>query len=249
MATNNLQAFSVGSLTSKTKPIKLHSRQGVYLFTGQQPSEDKHGFPGLTKFAQLTTMPYFLAAQDDPWADYKLILIDEALEQSRLEIEQGQSDLNAILSKSLIQIESTASSEPVSKHVVFGNPLAYRGATLLLQMDNYVINLLSAAHFGLITREASSRSIRKARRAVIRAFMSATGYKNMHVTRSDAINYTENAKAAELQMGHLPNEVIAGTKRSKFAPAIRLTSSEIAPNEDEKPKTEPAEQTNEAGLS
>lgn len=209
-----------GSLSSRCQPIELHTFQGVHLFLGQRREGSRPGYPGLRLFSHLVSNLYRQAARDDPWADWWLLKVEEALSGSGKELEQLSRRLESRLAESDLQVVNTASQKPTTVTLHFGTPYGYLGARLLLQYDGYVRRIVHARHAALLDRCEQSRWIRQGRKAVIRAYLSATGYRPFDVTRTDLDPPTEAALAAGSRMGALPQEVAAGRLRAKHAPTI-----------------------------
>ena len=209
-----------GSMPSRCEPIELHTFQGVHLFLGQRREGSRPGYPGLRLFSHLVAQPYRRAAQDDPWADWWLLKVEEALSRSEEELAQLSRRLESRLAGSDLQVVNTASQKPTTVTLHFGTPYGYLGARLLLQYDGYVRRIVQARQAALLDRSEQSRWIRQGRKAVIRAYLSATGYRTFDVTRADLDPPTKAAIAAGSRMGALPQEVAAGRLRARHAPTI-----------------------------
>ena len=209
-----------GSLPSRSDPIELHTLQGVHLFLGQQRQGSRPGHPGLRQFARHVGEAYRNAALDDPWADWKLIQVEEALERSALELSQLDGRLAERLAQCPVRPADEPCLSPTRIAFQFASPYGYLGARLLQQYDAYVRRLVHARHAALLTRDQLSRWIREGRRRVIRAWLSAMGYRAMGVARRDLDPMTSLAAKAALRMGELPPEIADGSKRAAHAPTI-----------------------------
>jgi integrating conjugative element protein (TIGR03761 family) len=209
-----------GSLPSRCEPIELHTYQGVHLFQGQRREGPRPGYPGLRQFARYAAIPYRLAAHDDPWADWWLIRIEDALERSRVELAQLGDKLEEHLSQCRCRPADSAPQKPTTVTLHFGTPYGYLGAQLLMQFDAYVRNLVYARNTALLDRRELSRWIRRGRTAVIRAYLAATGYRDLGVRRKDLVSLSQAARKAALKMGELPQEVASRALRARHAPTI-----------------------------
>ncbi len=212
-----------GPLASRARPVKLYTLQGVHLFLGQRRQGSRPGYPGLRLFARNIATPYRLAAQNDPWADWWLVKVEAALAQSTRDLTQLDERLTDHLAQFPLLSDNTLAQKPTEMTFHFGTPYGYLGAQLLLQYDAYVQKLVQARQLGLLDRHELSRWIRNGRRVVIRAFLSASGYRDMGVSRADLQTQNECARSAAIAMGELPQELALASKRSRYAPTIMPT--------------------------
>jgi len=215
-----------GPLASRAQPVTLYTLQGVHLFLGQRRQGSRPGYPGLRLFARNIATPYRLAAQDDPWADWWLVKTETALAQSTRDLAQLDEQFAGHLAQSPLRVDDSLAQNPTEVTFHFGTPYGYLGAQLLLQYDGYVQKLVQARHLGLLDRHGLSRWIRNGRRVVIRAFLSASGYRDMGVSRADLQPHNERARSAAAAMGELPQDIVVG-KRSRYAPTIRPTVCQV----------------------
>jgi len=209
-----------GPLASRAQPVKLYTLQGVHLFLGQRRLGSRPGYPGLRQFARNIAQPYRMAARNDPWADWWLIKAEKALMRSSKELAQLDESRGRHLAQSTLTPDDSGVQKPTEMTFHFGTPYGYLGAQLLLQYDGYVQKLVQARQLGLLDRHELSRWIRNGRRVVIRAFLSASGYRDMGVSRADLQTQNECARSAAIAMGELPQELALASKRSRYAPTI-----------------------------
>ncbi len=209
-----------GPLASRAQPVKLYTLQGVHLFLGQRRQGSRPGYPGLRQFARNIAQPYRMAARNDPWADWWLVKAEAALAQSTRDLTQLDERLADHLAQFPLLPDNTLAQKPTEMTFHFGTPYGYLGAQLLLKYDAYVQKLVQARHLSLLDRHELSRWIRNGRRVVIRAFLSASGYRDMGVSRTDLQTQNELAKAAAVAMGELPQDLANTSKRSRYAPTI-----------------------------
>jgi integrating conjugative element protein (TIGR03761 family) len=209
-----------GPLASRAQPVKLYTLQGVHMFLGQRRQGPRPGYPGLRLFARNIATPYRLAAQNDPWADWWLVKVEAALAQSAQDLTQLDERFTNQLAQFPLLPDNSLAQKPTEMTFHFGTPYGYLGAQLLLQYDAYVQKLVQARHLGQLDRHELSRWIRNGRRVVIRAFLSASGYRDMGVSRADLQTQNERARSAAVAMGELPQGIGDASQRSRHAPTI-----------------------------
>lgn len=210
-----------GSLPSRCNHLELDTYQGVHLFLGQRREGKRPGYPGLRQFAANAAVAYREAAKDDPWADWRLIRIEAAIERSANDLTQLNNRLaEEVLTQAPCVDFDTRSEDPAKVSLHFATPYAYLGAGLLSQYDAYVRRLIHARHIALVDRNELSQWIRKGRKAVIRAYLSASGYRVFNVSRSDLDSGNSRVRDARVQLGELPQGIAEGANRARHAPTI-----------------------------
>jgi integrating conjugative element protein (TIGR03761 family) len=169
-----------------------------------------------TRQAQRLLVP---ARMDDPYAQWWLVKIEDALEGSARVIEDLRQQVEARL-KGSPGFEATIaeSLEPVRVPLKFANPYAYQAARLIIAFDDLMRAILTARHVGLMGREETEKTANLGGRAVRRALNSGLGYKFKMVFRNDIEE--SNAKAVEARelMGEVPQEILDRTVQAKHAP-------------------------------
>jgi integrating conjugative element protein (TIGR03761 family) len=210
--------------------LTIQTREAKRLVTGRRAESGRAGIIGLTRFAALLRPLWNAARADDPYADWWLLQVDEALEQAHGTV-QTLSEPLATLWQGLpaVDIQVAESLEPLRVPLQFGNPYAFRGAYLVADYDSLVRRVLTAQHVGLLPREDAERRLALGGRAVRRTYSSPVGYKFFGITREDVVQGTARALEACAAMGELPAEVRDRARRGRYAPEIRATVSRTAP--------------------
>ncbi len=199
--------------------ITLQTRQAQRLVSGRKSSDEKHAIIGLTRFGALTSIPYVCARLDDPYADWWLVRIEEALEYSFEEVtslyQKAQLLLNA---EPGMHVGLAESLHPIRIPLLFSNPYAYIGARLLIKFDVLARAVLTARHHGFLDRNDAEKKLHLGGRAVRRALNSPLGYKNQSTNRNDIKENNARAQKAREFMGVVPEEIINRTRRARHAP-------------------------------
>lgn len=212
--------LSPGPLRSESW-ITLQTRQAQRLVTGRRAEDGTPGIVGLTRFAAMLRPLWNAARADDPWADWWLVRVHDAIEQGHQELDAMLEHVNRLLKQTPnVSVTVAVSIEPLKVPLTFTNPYAFRGAYLLAKFDDLIRVVLTARHVAMLDRDGSERLIADGGRQVRRAYNAALGYRFLGVTRDDARLMTARIKEAEAQMGVLPAEILEATLRAAFAPEI-----------------------------
>lgn len=205
-----------GPLQSKTW-LTIQTRKAQLLITGRG-GDGKPAIIGLHRFAGMLRQIWACARQGDPYADWWLVKVDEALQQAQEEIRQSLRQMEARVKKARFEMSSAASVNPLRVPLQFANPYAFRGANLIADYDELVAMILNAGHHALIAPEEQQRLLNLAGRCVRRALSSAAGYKSFGVTRIDMEQSSPKAVEAQDALGVIPADVLSGTRRASLAP-------------------------------
>lgn len=211
---------SPGPLRSESW-ITLQTRQAQRLVGGRRAEDGTPGIVGLTRFASMLRPLWNAARADDPWADWWLLKVHDAIEQGHQELDVLLEHVSGLLKKTPnVSVTMAVSIEPLKVPLTFTNPYAFRGAYLLAKFDDLVRAVLTARHVAMLDRDSSERLIADGGRQVRRAYNSALGYRFLAISREDARLMTARIKEAEAQMGALPPDILESKLRAPFAPEI-----------------------------
>lgn len=205
--------------------LQIQTRQAQRLVYGRRRTAEKNQIIGMLQFGFFVQKIWSAAAQDDPYADWYLLKIHDALERGRDEIAELKKEADEKLkAMSNLQIDVAHSVEPILIPIQFPNPYGYMGAYLIADYDDLTIALLTVRHFGLLDRSTVEKNLAKGASIVRRTFMSSAGWKSTGVTRSDFFVKSspgmQRAKVAVNLMGECPTKVMDRTLRSAMAPQI-----------------------------
>lgn len=201
--------------------MTIQTRQAQRLIRGRPGKEGKPAIIGLYRYGAMTRIIWMAASRDDPYADWYLLQIEQALTESKDEITALRKSVeNDMARVSAMKVGLAHSLEPAKIELTFSNPYGYMGAWLLADMDELVLATLTARHVGLMNRDESEEMLSLAGRALRRAFASAQGYRATAIKREDLRQGTRRATRAKQAMGDLPQPVLDGELRAEHAPAI-----------------------------
>ena len=199
--------------------LTLQTRYAERLVKGRQGAVDRPPITGLLGFANLLRVIWNGARADDPYADWWLIKVDQALSLAGATLDDAKTALEERLATAEgMDVDTAASVKPTRVRLKFANPYAYRGAQLLASYDGFARRVLSAQYVGLLTRDETERCLHQAAKPIRRAFASALGYRFLGVTREDVAQGTAKAEQAVESMGTVPPEILSGEVRAELAP-------------------------------
>lgn len=226
--------FNMGKLRSDIE-MTLHTFHAARLWSGRKPNTgDKHqGVLGLTGFVHITSRITRASAEDDPYADWMLIQIEERLEKGKVRIAEIRDEIKTILAKipRQLNISENLNMSPARIPLYVNTPLGFQGAYLLIEFDEMVRDLLLAQHVGLIGRENKEVLINQGAHQVRSLFALTQNYRYTGCSRDDIA--ANNAKARETieKYGLPPQDITEGIRRSKYSLQIRKPNDPI--NEDQ----------------
>lgn len=122
--------------------------------------------------------------------------------------------------------------QPVKLPLFVNAQLGFMAVYLLADYDDLARKLILAHHTALIDRSTLERWLNDGAHALRSLFSLAQQYRYSGATRDDFAAKNAAARAALEKFGELPQDVLEGTRRSRFAPPIARRSN--------KPGTPPA---------
>jgi integrating conjugative element protein (TIGR03761 family) len=194
-----------------TATIQLHTRIAVDLF---------HGHKGFTWFAANLNKLWDLSLQDDPYADYRLIQVEEQLALFSQYLSHKTEEVEGRLGALAI-----AGIQPVSHHSVrpVDAPLAFRAtqaAAAVLQLaalDRLTQKALMVKHFGLLTESDWQSSVGSCTSAM-RDLFAISEHQVSGASRDDFSSKNARSMEARERLGEIPAEIMEGLKRPSLGP-------------------------------
>ncbi|MEN8132067.1 MAG: PFL_4669 family integrating conjugative element protein [Pseudomonadota bacterium] len=218
----NLVSKRPGMLRTRGEII-IHTRSAHRLFYGRRKDVKKGIKPitGLVRFALNMNQLSELAAQDDPYADAVLLKVEQKLAEVEKLIKGHVAAVEELLSDMEgISISFHESVEPVSVPLEFKTTYGFIAARLLGQYDKLVRLAQSAMHVGLFFQEDWARIVRKSGSSMRNVFWISSSYRYTGVKRDDIAANNGVAREAIAKYGELPQAILEGAKRGKYAPQI-----------------------------
>jgi integrating conjugative element protein (TIGR03761 family) len=220
-ATTPLATETPGPLRNEVW-LTLQTRPAQLIFSGRLATPEKPHILGVTRFGAILSHIKVCVYADDPYADWWLIKVEEALAQASAEIKSLCTSMqNRLKPTPAVEIAIAESLHPLRVPLQFRNPYAYQVGFILAEFDTLVRGVLTARHVGLMDQREAERCIATGGRALRRTLGTACGYKFLGVKRTDIAEGNAKAQLARERMGEVPPEVLDGTRRARFAPERR----------------------------
>ncbi len=198
--------------------LTLHTLQARKLILGIRTEK---GSIGLWSFATAVKKIWQAAAQDDPYADWHLLKIYDALKNAeqylRNQIEEMQRALQTI---SYIHVQTVQSTKPLVLPLNFNNPYGYLAAEIIGLFDELARALFTAKTIGMKTAKAFHQEIRQAMHYILKSFNKAYQWKAFNLTRHDVMANSANSQAAKERFGELPKIILEKKLRAPLSPFI-----------------------------
>ena len=224
----NEQDFG-GPLRSELHLV-LQTRHAQMLVRGRAV-KDKPLISGLLAFADRLRLVWQAAAEGDPFADWFLIRVHEAISvaEARIDTEMKQLSLQ-LQSTRTLHIASAEVKEPFRMALRFSTPYAYRAARMLGQFDELVCHAYTAKQIGVISDVQCVTVIRSCAHRIRSVFNLPARFRRLGLTRDNATDLHPVGQRAEELMGVLPKDILSGERRASLAPRIRgVDAKEIPP--------------------
>ena len=199
--------------------LTVQSHHAQRLILGRAATPDKPAIVGLVGFADRLRVIWNAARADDPYADWWLIKIDEALERARGLIKSKRATLDeCIEQRSALQIKVVTATKPYRVALNFANPYAYWGAHLIAEFDTTARTILTAKHVGLISGDLAEQSLHGCAAAIRSLFAVPLGYRLLRIDREAVKANGKTAKEAAEFMGEIPQAVLLGEQSAALTP-------------------------------
>ena len=199
--------------------LTLQTHQAQQLVRGRNRSVDKSPIIGLVGFADRLRLIWQAARDDDPYADWWLLKVQEATEEAGHLIQDRQQVLDALLHQvEALRIKIAESRKPYRLQLQFANPYAYRGANLLSAYDKLVCMALTTQHVGLLAPASCRQAHNDCARKLRALFTLPQGYRFLGLDREGVRQDAAQAKQAHQLMGQVPDEVLNGEHLALWIP-------------------------------
>jgi len=197
--------------------IQTHPAQR--LIHGRRSRDGVPAIWGLIGFAERLKTVWQGAREDDPYAHWWLLKVDQSIKQARALIADSHQALQRLLEQDCVLDVSVATSlQPQRVELQFANPYAFLGAQMLAEFDRLICTQLTLNHIGLVLAPAQEQGIKAVERKLRSTFLIPQGYHFFGIDRAAVEQGTATAQRAVARMGSVPTPVLTGELRALLAP-------------------------------
>lgn len=219
-ASESLQ-LNLGSLRS-AMALTLHTHHASRIWHGRAPTENKPGIIGLNGFVAIMNKLRRGAEQDDPYSDWWMLRIEDKLSVAREQLQTLRQQVDQALAAvpPALSLGENLNVQPVKLPLFVSSQLGFMAVYLLADYDDLARRLILAHHTALIDRSTLERWLNEGAHALRSLFALAQQYRYSGCTRDDFAGMNAAARAAVEKYGELPQDVLEGTRRSRFSPPV-----------------------------
>ncbi|HCJ1229254.1 TPA: TIGR03761 family integrating conjugative element protein [Pseudomonas aeruginosa] len=221
MAEQDALQLNLGALRSDMK-LTLHTHHAARIWHGRAASEGRPAIIGLNGFVSVMSKVKRGAEQDDPYSDWWMLRIEEKLEQTKGRLQSLREQVDQALTEVplALSLGENLNVQPVKLPLFVNAQLGFMAVYLLADFDDIARKLILAHHTALIDRSTLERWLNEGAHALRSLFSLAQQFRYSGCTRDDFAANNAAARSALEKLGELPQDVLEGTRRSRFAPPI-----------------------------
>ncbi|WP_313024543.1 PFL_4669 family integrating conjugative element protein [Pseudomonas lopnurensis] len=222
--------LNLGALRS-SMALTLHTHHASRIWHGRAASDGKPGIVGLNGFIAIANKVKRGSEQDDPYSDWWMLRIEEKLAQTKDTLQELREQVDLALADvpPALSLGENLNVQPVKLPLFVNAQLGFLAVYLLADYDDLARKLILAHHTALIDRSTLERWLNEGAHALRSLFSLAQQYRFSGCTRDDFAARNAAARAAIEKFGELPQDVLEGTRRSRYAPPIIRRSALAAP--------------------
>ncbi|SDS16742.1 integrating conjugative element protein, PFL_4669 family [Halopseudomonas litoralis] len=232
MANNESLQLNLGSLRSAMS-LTLHTHHASRIWHGRAAGEGRPAIVGLNGFIAVMNKMKRGAEQDDPYSDWWMLRIEDKLSQTGTTLKTLREQVDQALDgvPPALSLGENLNVQPVKLPLFVNAQLGFAAVYLLADYDDIARKLILAHHTALIDRSTLERWLNDGAHSLRSLFSLAQHYRYSGCTRDDFATRNAAARAALDKFGELPQEVMEGTHRSRFAPVIARRSASVSKTE------------------
>ncbi|MBF3412652.1 PFL_4669 family integrating conjugative element protein [Burkholderia pseudomallei] len=213
--------LNLGALRSAMQ-LTLHTHHAARIWHGRAAAEGRPGIIGLNGYVAIMNKMKRGAEQDDPYSDEWMLRIEEKLAQTKATLQTLREQVDQALADvpPALTLGDNLNIQPVRLPLFINAQLGFMAVYLLADYDNLARRLILAHHTAMIDRRTLERWLNDGAHALRSLFSLAQQYRYSGTQRDDFAANNAAARAAREKFGELPQDVLEGTRRSRFAPPI-----------------------------
>ena len=199
--------------------IKLHTEPANSFLSSQRAG------PGLLEFGRMMSSVSEDARHDNPFADYMLLQVEEAIEAIEAKVEASKNEIKEKMAEvecDAYEVVPATASIPYEQTLQFGSPYPFVVARVLREIDDLMRITLAATHIGVLSSRKRSEVMQPLWRDFRTLLSKPRTYRKSHTTRWNygMLDATTRAAFEERVGGPVPEDVLSGARRGELAPEI-----------------------------
>jgi len=213
--------LNLGALRSAMQ-LTLHTHHASRIWHGRAQAEGRAGIIGLNGYVSIMSKMKRGAEQDDPYSDWWMLRIEDKLADTKTRLQTLREQVDQVLANvpPALTLGENLNIQPVKLPLFVGAQLGFMAVYLLADYDDLARRLILAHHTALIDRSTLERWLNEGAHQLRSLLSLAQQYKYSGTQRDDFAANNAAARAARDKFGELPQDVLEGTRRSRFAPPI-----------------------------
>ena len=239
-------AARLGQLEDATPDtMTLHTKDAYGLFSGRPADNPARlpPIPGGRRFAAVLKSIWHLSANDNPYADWVLIRMYDALLGIRANLARviaAREEGMEVLKRKGLSISVMASRSPKTVELGFRSPYGYATAEAIVDYDYYVRMVKTLIHKDRMSDEEGRIAIRGVGREIRALFLEAIRWERnllreelRQLSRSDFLpsadaTARQRVRAVVALFGELPRKVFTGAEAPRHTRRrAKLTDAEL----------------------
>jgi len=239
MATENSEkdsgsGFQIGALRSHIR-MTIHTYHALRMWKGRRPSGKLPGIIGLAGYLLMTNRMIRGSALDDPYSDLWMLRVEEKIDdvKANLTVLMDQATLAFESVPATLNLGENLNMQPADLTVFANSPLGFLGIYLLADYDELVRKTILAHHTALIDRQTMMHWLDDGGHHLRSLFTLVQRYQYSGAKRDDFAANNAVARSALEKFGALPQDILEGTRRSRFAPVVHRDRLRNAPVVDD----------------
>ncbi len=228
-------ATALGQLADETPDVMtLHTQDAYRMFTGRSadPVNKAPAIPGGRRFAAVLKSIWYLSANDNPYADWILIRVYQALVAIRTQMAQAiavrEAEFEALRRKGL-RLSVLGSRSPATVSLGFRSPYGYATAEAIVEFDYHVRMVKTLVLKDRLSDDAGRAAIREVGRGLRRLFLEPIRWERnllreemLPLGRRDFLPGADEAarqriRAAVALFGEVPRDVFTGAEAPRHS--------------------------------
>ncbi len=213
--------MNLGALRSAMQ-LTLHTHHASRIWHGRAKTADRAAIIGLNGFVSVMNKMRRGAEQDDPYSDWWMIRVEEKLEDTKARLQVLREQVDQVLASvpPALSLGENLNVEPVKVPLYVGSQHGFLAVYLLAEYDDLARRLILAHHTALIDRHTMEQWLDEGAHLLRSTFSLAQRYRYSGAKRDDFAANNAVARTARERFGDLPQDVLEGTRRARFAPPI-----------------------------